>query len=592
MESAYTKRLAGNNNSHVDQDVPPSFVEGVVDENGHVQHLPGFEVHEKVPEDRPINQDDIESNQNESLFNYEVQNGSSDVEFSQPIMVTGMYLKTAINLWFLNDPGECDNVSYSKLPPTFSDLLGMEGTYRFCIRFTFNGSKKTVLTPNFSVASVDIGTVEDEFASLPTPEEAPITAPEPAEQEDAAAPEELVEVAPEPLGFYLSFDGGDNTYVNSDGIVKNDVFLQNGATRVDHGDSKAIMFDGVDDFISMSDSAFINLTSVENRTIELSFHANDPTTMSPQVLFEAGNQVDGINIYISDSTIFAGIWSDTSNTETNGFSDGFFVSYKGIEANKWYDLQFKINSSESSMQLLLDGVMVASRTDVSEVLPVHGGNIALGGVTQGTQFEDISEVTGAGHYFSGMIDNFAIMDGDACYDTDFDGLCYQDDPCPEDHYNDHDGDGVCGLEGICQLDSYTLPAATDSSRIQYKDDAIIFTGSSSNFIKTSPGSEITLNFNWHVDNTVGYCPGCVVQAYIGFSGVGESPNCFNSAFGMGSPGYGYPNFGGSPTSASLTAPSTPGIYFISHAHTLDYSCLASTNVSLNPRSYMGVVCVE
>jgi Leucine-rich repeat (LRR) protein len=95
-----------------------------------------------------------------------------------------------------------------------------------------------------------------------------------------------------------------------------------------------------------------------------------------------------------------------------------------------------------------------------------------------------------------------------------------------------------------------------------------------NSLTVNPNAPITIAGNW-VMNWGGspYCPGCVVQMYIGIgggsgiSGDGSSPTGFTHCIGSGV-------FNGSSGSFSypFTAPSKPGIYYITQNWSLHYYC--------------------
>ena len=125
--------------------------------------------------------------------------------------------------------------------------------------------------------------------------------------------------------------------------------------------------------------------------------------------------------------------------------------------------------------------------------------------------------------------------------------------------------------GVCQACNVTLvPAPTVASPVtlDYADRFITYTGASinggSNSAIVAPGSTVSLSYNMSVafDYGTGYCPGCVVQSYIGLGNSGTTIACESSIYG------GYTNT----ENVTFTAPSTPGIYYITQSGTLDYVC--------------------
>ncbi len=82
----------------------------------------------------------------------------------------------------------------------------------------------------------------------------------------------------------------------------------------------------------------------------------------------------------------------------------------------------------------------------------------------------------------------------------------------------------------------------------------------------APGSTVTLSYNYSVAFPGGFCPGCVVQNQVGLGGTSQTLNCVNPV-NNGSNGS---------RSLSFTAPTTPGVYYIQHGTTLEFSCIPLT----------------
>lgn len=91
----------------------------------------------------------------------------------------------------------------------------------------------------------------------------------------------------------------------------------------------------------------------------------------------------------------------------------------------------------------------------------------------------------------------------------------------------------------------------------------------------APNTPINLSFDWNMSWPGGvYCPGCVVQMYVGigggsgFAGNGSSATGFTQCVGTGV----YNGSSGSQPSFTFNAPSKPGIYYITQNWTLHYYC--------------------
>ena len=103
----------------------------------------------------------------------------------------------------------------------------------------------------------------------------------------------------------------------------------------------------------------------------------------------------------------------------------------------------------------------------------------------------------------------------------------------------------------------------------------------SNYISVTGGTSVTLTYN----RVSGYdggagCPGCITQHYIGLNGIFSE--CHNAGFGSSS------------VSRTFTAPSTPGIYYITQTATWWYYCnqFGVPANSNNPSEAIAVVVVQ
>ena len=114
--------------------------------------------------------------------------------------------------------------------------------------------------------------------------------------------------------------------------------------------------------------------------------------------------------------------------------------------------------------------------------------------------------------------------------------------------------------------SCNLPSISSPASYGYADRVVTFSNVSlnggGNSASVSAGQNVSISFNWSSSQGGNYCPGCIVQLYVGING--NFTQCLTSGFG----GY---NASGS-QSFSFTAPTTSGIYYITSTGTLDYSC--------------------
>ncbi|MEI6123366.1 MAG: HYR domain-containing protein [Bacteroidota bacterium] len=102
-----------------------------------------------------------------------------------------------------------------------------------------------------------------------------------------------------------------------------------------------------------------------------------------------------------------------------------------------------------------------------------------------------------------------------------------------------------------------------------------------NYAIVSPGAAVNLSYNINTSYTGGFCPGCMVQAYIGIGGSTTIINCHDGLYD----GY-YDSFSG-----TFTAPNTSGIYYLTQAGSLDYSCWPTNNFNTDPNNAIAVIVV-
>ena len=112
-----------------------------------------------------------------------------------------------------------------------------------------------------------------------------------------------------------------------------------------------------------------------------------------------------------------------------------------------------------------------------------------------------------------------------------------------------------------------------------------------NVLTVPAGQAFNLSYDYTIANPPDYCPGCIDQIEIGF--VVSVPVCTYN----GTP---YPPQSGT-TPVSLTAPSTPGVYYLAMDWSLDWGCFQPTTPGVTvppywhspptPNRYIGKVIV-
>lgn len=160
----------------------------------------------------------------------------------------------------------------------------------------------------------------------------------------------------------------------------------------------ALVFDGVNDVLRVNDSASINLSIIQRRSIAMSFEtgADIGTT---QVLYEEGANVNGMNIYVQGGQLYMGVYRG------NGGQRAFVNT--PIAANTQYTMSLDFNSDTNAFTGYLNGVAIATIPGIGAALPSHSGDIGLGGIEQQTRLHDTT-LLGAGANFGGKIGDFVL----------------------------------------------------------------------------------------------------------------------------------------------------------------------------------------
>ncbi len=171
----------------------------------------------------------------------------------------------------------------------------------------------------------------------------------------------------------------------------------------------ALVFDGVDDLLDIADSNQINLSGpYAKRSISLWFRAADLN--GRQVLFDEGGSSRGLNLYLEDSTLYAGGW----NNNENGWNQTYF-SVNGITANTWYHVALVLDATPSGTSLendvlrgYLNGQLFGSGSGAP--LNSHSADTGLGGMNNDSRFHTTSSgETGDGRFFAGSLDEFQLF---------------------------------------------------------------------------------------------------------------------------------------------------------------------------------------
>lgn len=200
---------------------------------------------------------------------------------------------------------------------------------------------------------------------------------------------------------YFQLDDTGTTAVNQGSLgTAVDGTLVNGVTTGEaalySGGGQSMRFDGVNDHITIPDNAAINLSAVDQRTIELVFNADNTT--GRQVLYEEGGGVNALAIYLDGANIYFNV------RDSDEF--GPFTITTGIVAGETYHVAATFDSIGTGLFTgYLNGSVVGTGATATD-LDAHSGDISIGVSTDGTVYHD--GTTSSGNYFDGLISDVAI----------------------------------------------------------------------------------------------------------------------------------------------------------------------------------------
>lgn len=166
----------------------------------------------------------------------------------------------------------------------------------------------------------------------------------------------------------------------------------------------AVAFDGANDVVLVGDSPLINTGSRDTRTVELWFRADQ--VGGRQVLYEEGGTVNGLNVYLDGSQLYATAWSNTS-----GWSKHLVTTTpSSIVAGTRYHVAVALDAvATRTLTMFLDGAVVDvdTKSDTG-TLASHTDDGGIGALNSDTRFHD-GTAQGGGFYFDGTIDEVVLF---------------------------------------------------------------------------------------------------------------------------------------------------------------------------------------
>lgn len=182
--------------------------------------------------------------------------------------------------------------------------------------------------------------------------------------------------------------------------------------------------------------------------------------------------------------------------------------------------------------------------------------------------------------------------GDSCQPICADGLFVEGEVCEDGNTDPSNGQtDFCSTD--CTFTNWPGPwpgfIPTTYSNAWWSWSSITINGNSSRYKVVSPGEELAIGGAWTFDKSVSGCPTCVTQFYLGF--WSEDPA--NTA--NGSPVWcersAQTNTAPVTISATTTAPSEPGVYYLRPGRTWHFDCQPSFG-NVGPAGNLFVIYVQ
>jgi len=165
---------------------------------------------------------------------------------------------------------------------------------------------------------------------------------------------------------------------------------------------RAFGFDGIDDYIYLDDPDTEENPTFDDNIITRtgSFWFRTKNAEQLQIIYEEGGGSNGINVYIHDSRVWIGAWSEDNSW------DGVWVSIP-TTSNEWHHVVYVFDSASSqSLKLYYNGKL-ETEASVPTQIHSHTGDDAIGAMINDTKL-DTGYAVDDDFYFSGAIDDIRI----------------------------------------------------------------------------------------------------------------------------------------------------------------------------------------
>ncbi len=164
----------------------------------------------------------------------------------------------------------------------------------------------------------------------------------------------------------------------------------------------SIAFDG-SSWLQIGDSADINTSPQNARSIFVTFETDATDITSQQVIFEQGGKFNGFNIYIEGGRVYMGAWKE------DGSSFSIYHSAPVVAGTTYTAGLVFDHVSANHFTGYLDGTVIGSSA-ITQDQKGHSGDIGVGGVSNDSRMHS-GEFNGDGSGFKGEIGELLNYDG-------------------------------------------------------------------------------------------------------------------------------------------------------------------------------------
>jgi hypothetical protein len=167
----------------------------------------------------------------------------------------------------------------------------------------------------------------------------------------------------------------------------------------------SVYFNGVNRMFTIANTADINLSNRFEEKSLMVFIKTSDNIEDMQMIYEEGGRTRGLNLYIYDSTLYAGVWNRANDAGTsNNYYEVVTVSTE-IRANKDYMISVIFDANTDTFSLYVNGNLSETASNIGYIFS-HSGNIGIGGVSGYTRTH-IGDTGNA--FFEGYISEFVFF---------------------------------------------------------------------------------------------------------------------------------------------------------------------------------------